>query len=232
MKKLILGISIFALMAGSAMAADAVVTYDPIPAPAFAPQSFVWTGGYVGLQAGYAWGKSTYTNTEYGDFANYDPDGFFGGIYAGYNHQLSNNVVLGIDGDINITGIDGATDFFWDGDSPAPVANSEVKYSGALRARLGYAMDRFMPYVAGGLSVAKYDFDLFDDGDLEFSESKTLAGWNIGAGIEYAATDNLLLRAEYRYSDFGSKSFDHDFAGGANIDLSTHDIRLGLAYKF
>lgn len=145
---------------------------------------------------------------------------------------MSNNIVLGIEGDINITGIDGSTDFYWHAESPEPAANSAMKYSGAVRARLGYAMDRFMPYVAGGLSVAQYDFNLIDDGDLEFADSKTLAGWNIGAGVEYAATDNLFLRAEYRYADFGSKSFDHDFADGAKIDLPTHDIRIGLAWKF
>lgn len=233
MKKLFLTTSVSLLLAGSAMAADAVIAYDP--APAVAAPSFVWTGGYVGLQAGYAWGKSTYAN-EYGEFANYDPDGFFGGIYAGYNHQLSNSVVLGIDADLNVTGIDASTGYYWDPSDydTDHVANAEVKHSGAIRARLGYAVDRFMPYIAGGLSVARYNFDLDHDGtgDWDFQERKTLAGWNIGAGVEYAATDNILLRAEYRYSDYGSKDFDHGWGDASKIDLSTHDIRLGIAYKF
>ena len=95
-------------------------------------------------------------------------------------------------------------------------------------------MDRWMPYVAGGLSVAKYEFDLREPGDHhDFKESKTLTGWNIGAGIEYAATDNILVRAEYRYSDFGSKNFNQAWdEASSKIDLNTHDIRLGIAYKF
>ena len=60
-----------------------------------------------------------------------------------------------------------------------------------------------------------------------------MIGWNIGAGIEYAATDNLILRAEYRYTDFGSKTF-HGLWGEdeGKIKLRTNDIRLGVAYKF
>lgn len=226
-----------ALLLGSssfAIAADAVV-YEPVAFEEM-PVGFNWTGGYVGAQVGYAWGDAHYSN-EFDDYINYDPDGFFGGLYAGYNYQFNNNVVLGVDADINFSGIDGNADYYWEGDlDPDHVASSKVKYTGALRARLGYAMDRWMPYVAGGLSVAKYEFDLDHDGtgNWDFREKKTLTGWNIGAGVEYAATDNILVRAEYRYSDFGSKSFDHGngFADGAKIDLNTHDIRLGIAYKF
>ncbi len=51
------------------------------------------------------------------------------------------------------------------------------------------------------------------------------------AGVEYAFTDNLVGRAEYRYTDFG----DFDFAISnftATSDLTTNDVRLGIAYKF
>ncbi len=215
---------------GFAMAADPALPIEEIPT------GFNWTGGYVGGQAGYAWGDSHYSNTEYDDYADYDPDGVFGGIYAGYNHQFINNVVLGVDADLNVSGVDGDTTFYLNdiGYEAIPGAEAELKYSGAIRGRLGYAVDRFMPYIAGGLSFGKYDFNLPDGSSFLFEESKTLTGWNIGAGVEYAATDNILIRAEYRYTDFGSKSFDHgnSFADGAKIDLSTNDIRLGVAYKF
>ncbi|MBL8578797.1 MAG: porin family protein [Mesorhizobium sp.] len=51
----------------------------------------------------------------------------------------------------------------------------------------------------------------------------------MGLGGEYAFTDNLIGRIEYRYTDFGNQHFDdYDF----DMDLSTNDIRLGVAYKF
>lgn len=60
-----------------------------------------------------------------------------------------------------------------------------------------------------------------------------MTGWNIGGGVDYSVTDNLILRAEYRYTDFGSKTF-HDlwYEDEAKIKLKTNDIRLGIAYKF
>jgi outer membrane immunogenic protein len=227
MKSILLAGAALAVSIGVAAAADSVTT---------APAGFVWTGGYVGLQAGYAWGNANYDAFEYATI-DYDPDGFFGGLYVGYNHQLHNNIVLGIDADLNFSGIDGKARMTWFGD-PEPdeehVGYSKVKTTAAIRGRLGYAMDRFMPYVAGGVSSAKYQFDLDHDGtgNMDFEEERRLTGWNVGVGAEYAVTNNILVRAEYRYTDFGSENFDQDWGGDSTIDLKTHDVRLGVAYKF
>ena len=222
MKNLSLATAVLALNVGSAVAQD---------------QAYDWSGAYVGVQAGYAVGQSLYTNTDFPtEYVNYDPDGFFGGVYAGYNFQMPNNIVLGVDADLNVTGIEGSNDYWWVGGRPVPTASAKIEYSAALRARLGYAMGRFLPYLAGGLSAAKYDFDFISDtGFVYYAESKSMVGWNVGLGAEYAATDNIVLRAEYRYSDFGSKSFaqpDFYSIDEARITLSSHDFRLGAAYKF
>ncbi|PSJ50757.1 hypothetical protein C7I85_29910 [Mesorhizobium soli] len=91
-----------------------------------------------------------------------------------------------------------------------------------------------MPYVAAGVSFAEFKFDLDHDGtgDWDFQEKKSFTGWNIGAGVDYAMTDNLILRAEYRFTDFGRKSFGNDWDDNSKIKLRTNDIRLGIAYKF
>lgn len=235
MKRVVSAALLSAFLTGSALAADTVVNHDQAPVPA-ATSSFVWTGGFVGLNAGYAWGKSRYSN-EYRDLINYDPDGWLGGLYAGYNHQFDNRLVLGIDADVNITRIkSSATPYTADVLRDDLVANSKIKHSGAIRGRVGYAADRFMPYIAGGVSFARYRFDAYEIGSgFEiFRETKTLTGWNVGAGVEYAATDNLILRAEYRYSDFGRKTFTQPdiLVERARIDLKTHDVRFGIAYKF
>lgn len=210
-----------------ALAADPALPIEEIPT------GFNWTGGYVGGQVGYAWGDSAYTNTLFDGLGAVDPDGFFGGIYAGYNYQFQNNVVLGIDADLNASGIDGTADYLEGGSQYNDHVNtSDVKYSAAIRARLGYSVDRWLPYVAGGVSFARYNITLGEPGDhVDFDMDKTMTGWNIGGGIEYAATDNIIVRAEYRYSDFGSWKFD-DWANGGKVDLKTNDIRLGVAYKF
>ncbi|PSJ57613.1 outer membrane protein [Pseudaminobacter soli (ex Li et al. 2025)] len=233
MKSILLaGLAVFTLT-GSAVAAD-VVVQEPVAA-------YNWSGFYVGAQVGYAWGKSPFRNRsdDYVEGTDFDPRGFFGGVYGGYNQQLSNNIVLGVDADINAADIKrNGGDYYdytdgsvYDYVSPS----SKMNWNGAVRARVGYAYDRVLPYIAGGVSFGELKFDLIHKnyGDVKFSEKATMTGWNIGAGIEYAATDNVILRAEYRYTDFGSKTF-HGlwFEDEGRIKLRTNDIRIGVAYKF
>jgi outer membrane immunogenic protein len=227
MKNYIIASALLLATVTGAQAAD-VVVQETVPA-------YNWSGIYVGAQAGYAWSDARYDAFDYAT-VDYDPNGLFGGAYAGYNYQLQNNIVLGIDADINFSGIDSDGSLTWaSGSDPDDhIGHSKVKWTGAIRGRVGYALDRFMPYIAGGLSVARFQFDLDHDGtgNMDFEEERSLTGWNLGAGFDYAATDNIIVRAEYRYSDFGSRSFDNDWADDSKIDLKTHDIRLGVAYKF
>ncbi|WP_208442595.1 outer membrane protein, partial [Bartonella raoultii] len=51
----------------------------------------------------------------------------------------------------------------------------------------------------------------------------------LGAGVDFAMTDNVLLRAEYRYSDYGKKKY---FKDTAELQYRTNDFRVGVAYKF
>lgn len=234
MSKFLLACTFLFSVAGSALAADAVVTE---PAPELVPAGFVWTGGYVGLQAGYSWGDAAVSfpdNTVI--YSNPDPDGFIGGIYAGYNHQLPNNLVLGIEADINYSDADGADFLNIVGAGPNldEEWESEINWTAALRARVGYSLDRTLLYVAGGVAFADVDLSVYDAGSLRDEISDTLTGWTVGVGAEHAFTDNLVARLEYRFSDFGTASYDA-LEGGTiptDVDLQIHDVRVGLAYKF
>jgi outer membrane immunogenic protein len=171
---------------------------------------------------------------------NYDPKGFIGGVYGGYDRQFDNNVVLG--GEVDFAGGDVKGDSLYYVDDN-PVANNagqaKLRWSGAVRARLGYAVDRFLPYLAGGVAFASYEYGagVSHSGHYDsFSASDTRVGWTVGAGIEYAFSDNLIGRFEYRYADFGSKTLDVAETGawavGNKVDLKTNDIRVGIAYRF
>ncbi|CAI2936175.1 OMP_b-brl domain-containing protein [Aminobacter niigataensis] len=200
------------------------------------PAGFVWTGGYVGLQAGYAWGD---TSVSFPSSAIYfskpDADGFIGGIYAGYNHQLPNNLVLGVEADINYSNADGVDFLSRVGFPPAlnEEWQSEIKWTAALRARVGYSLDRTLLYVAVGVALADLEVGVYDWGVLRDEVSDTLTGWTVGVGAEHAFTDNLVARLEYRYSDFGTASYDElEATVPAGVDSRIHDVRVGLAYKF
>jgi outer membrane immunogenic protein len=54
-------------------------------------------------------------------------------------------------------------------------------------------------------------------------------------GLEYAFTNNILGRIEYRYTDFGARSFTQISSGGGNYDdprLHSNAVLVGLSYKF
>ncbi|KXF78934.1 autotransporter [Paramesorhizobium deserti] len=213
--------------ATSAKAAD--VVYDQEPAPVYTPPVFSWTGAYIGAQVGYGWGKS---EADVGDAFSSElkPDGFLGGIYGGYNWEAGNNIVLGLDADISYADLQEEADFF-EGGAYLYTGEAKLRWSGAVRARAGYAVDRFLPYIAGGVAFGEVEHNANIDGVSVLDDKKTQTGWTLGAGVDYAATDNVIVRFEYRYTDLGDEDFD--FGGvNYNADFKSHDIRLGVAYKF
>ncbi|WP_375665998.1 outer membrane protein [Bartonella sp. TT121SHDZB] len=143
------------------------------------------------------------------------------------------------------------------GDKVAEKHTYKEKWSGATRVRIGFAaVDRIMLYVAGGIAYAqvqgiqsvtgkgervkveqkadvvenlpvKQNVDL--TGGTWVDDTKTMVGFTIGGGVDFAMTDNVLLRAEYRYSDFGKKKFANDTR---EFNYKTNDFRVGVAYKF
>lgn len=226
MKSIFLASAFLFAVAGSAFAADAVVYQEGAAA-------YNWSGVYVGGQIGYVAGGKV--NHEYdGGSDTYDyrlnPRGGFGGIFGGYNYQLDGGVVVGIEGDVNWGDVKttGATI----GD-PDYTSTTKLAWSGSGRVRVGYAVDRLLPYVTGGFAVARLRFDEREDGDFYDKASTNLTGWTLGAGAEYAVTDNWTLRGEYRYTQYGKKGFvampeDENW----EAKVRTHDLRLGVAYKF
>ncbi len=231
MRKLLVASTFLCAMGGHALAADAAVMESP---PEAIVPVFSWTGGYIGGQVGYLWGDGDAT-ADFGapppGTADVSPDGWLGGVYIGYNYQMPNNLVLGIDGDFAWTGADDSSTVVAGGVAVGRL-DTELEWEGAIRARLGYAVDRFLPYIAGGVAFGRLHGEAFDTGGVFQGEaSETNTGWTLGVGLEYAFTDNLVGRAEYRYTDFGD--FDTTVNGTPiSADLTTNDVRLGLAWKF
>ena len=91
---------------------------------------------------------------------------------------------------------------------------------------IGYAIDRALIYTAGGYTATNSKIK------TPFGNtSETLNGWTIGAGIDYAFTDNIFGRLEYRYNDFGKKTYTIQNLS-ADGKLSDHVVNVGLGVKF
>jgi len=202
-----------------AFAADMTVTEPPVEAPITEVAGvYDWGGFYVGVNTGYA-----FTGTDFSNgitSINRDLDGFALGAYAGYNF-FNDGWVYGVEADVKRDFNDERFD------AGGTTLETETTWGGSVRARLGYAIDRTLIYGTGGYAFTRAKLENVPAGT---SESETLHGWTIGAGVEHAFTDNVAGRIEYRYSDYNKS--DVFGAAGVDGDIDSHSIMLGVSMKF
>ncbi len=209
------------MLGNAAYAADAVVVETPTEQPA---PVFVWTGGYVGLAGGFGWAEVDIDSSVFGipqDPESLDGQGGFVGLHAGYNFQ-SGYFVGGIEADINKSWVDSNAML------DTVEVDAELDWFGSIRGRAGVALDRTLVFGTAGVAFADASAELLGEKlDLSYT------GWTVGAGAEYALTDNFTLRGEYRYYDFGSDRLE---VGGGFLAfeaaLRMQTISFGASYKF
>jgi len=183
-------------------------------------------------------------------------NGFTGGLTVGYNQQF-NQFVAGVEADFNYLSGRSRGDFTntlpvlvpGAGAGPHTVTVSRGNnnhFFGTVRARLGFAIDRTLLYATGGLAYGGNN----DSGSIIFtngagtqfanfttSDSNRI-GWTLGAGAEYAFTNNITAKLEYLYVDLGGRNRTYTdaanpgytFTGGNGNKF--HVVRAGLNYKF
>jgi outer membrane immunogenic protein len=201
---------------------------------------FDWTGPYIGLHAGYGWGREHDNLSENGvtggtstlntlnatgsNADHFSLSGFVGGAHVGYNYQFLNQVVIGVEADLDYTNLNGDKRFT----NPAPggVYKFTTDWQGSARLRAGYAIDNLLIYATGGIAFADAQVKV---GGL--SDSNIHVGWTVGAGAEYAFTQNWIGRAEVRYSDFNSQNYN-TILGPLKADFNETTATVGVSYKF
>jgi outer membrane immunogenic protein len=242
-----LGVGLAALLAAlfGAPTAHAADLVRPVVKAVPEALRWDWTGSYIGLQGGGAWGKANHTDASPFNTGDYNVSGGLVGITWGYNWQVG-NAVIGFESDASWAGIQGSTTGTNGLNGPCGGANpncdSELQYFGTGRVRVGYAMGalgRWLPFVTGGLA----------SGYLHGSEGDTLAngpagsgakfhyGWTAGGGIEAMIDPHWSAKVEYLYADLrDGLTFVDQFPGGGSLDESVathfHIVRVGLNYKF
>ena len=210
------------------------------------PPSIDWSGFYVGVQGGYGMVDASAYNDYNADGtfiyeSSTDLDGVFGGVHAGYNFLTGSNIVFGVEADLNIgdhsqSGVVATENGLGYTDT---LDAYDINAFGSGRIKLGYAAGNFMPYLTGGLAVASLDTGYAPGTGLNSGNgSETAFGYTLGAGAEYALSENLRLRAEYRYTDYGTTSVTVNTtdvvrpATNYDVDLSSHNVSMGLTYAF
>lgn len=213
-----LGLLAIAATAAPVMAADLPVR--PLAkAPAYGPRAYNWSGFYLGINGGYGFGTSSWTDTD-----KFKVNGGLVGGTAGYNWQVG-QAVFGLEGDGDWSGIKGSTT------TGCPLGcETRNNWLATARGRLGYAADRFMPYVTGGLAVG--DIKAITPGVPGIDSTRT--GWTAGAGVEFAIAGPWTAKVEYLYVDLGSANCGLSCGGlpDDKVDLKSNIVRAGINYKF
>jgi outer membrane immunogenic protein len=254
-------------LSATAQAADLPApVYEPV-APIMAPvvSPFTWGGFYVGATAGYAWAdvdgprdeEEERARREGFEFDDIDDDneleGFIGGPLVGFNAQFG-SFVVGAEGDFLFTDIDSdrfdERDVFVEGERIGRFTvrdTLEIDYLASIRARAGFAFNRFLVYGTGGIAFTDIEsevhgeafnarnepvegfFDNENDDDVQ-------VGYTLGAGVETAFTDNVTARIEYLYYNFEEDDDAGDREGAFRLsgvdEVEIHTVRAGVTFKF
>ncbi|MDQ0995350.1 outer membrane immunogenic protein [Phyllobacterium ifriqiyense] len=202
----ILFCSFILIGSSGAMAADVTNSRPPV-----SEGSFTWSGGYIGIQGGGGWASGDFSG--FGINGSEDANGGTLGGFVGYNHQFHNNLVIGIEGDL---------EYNWN-EQQVFGADFGTDWAGSVRGRIGYAFDQALVYAAAGWATTRGYVEVPGLGEDE----KAFNGYTVGAGLDYAFSNQIFGRLDYRYSDYGDKDLQ-----GINVDVDQHAVKIGLGVKF
>jgi outer membrane immunogenic protein len=224
-------------------------------APVAAPAAFSWTGCYIGAHAGYGWGKN---DNDFGgavfdgDFLpelgpyNHTTRGGVAGGQLGCNYQFQQNWVIGVEGEFGWSGIKGELTTPEDTADPGTFTRFESRnlWNGDIAARFGYAWDRHLLYGKVGASWGSFRYtETHDDfptthacASCSVDINNTRAGLLLGAGWEYAWTNNWSVKVEYNHINYGTTTIAYPSTGGSATSFPVKDsinvVKLGVNYLF
>jgi opacity protein-like surface antigen len=210
-----------------------------------AAHAYNWTGIHLGIDGGYGWANPSGNLTTAEGLPltpyNYGVTGPFAGAFIGGDYQF-NRFVVGVEGDWqwgNLTGNSQASSSF---NLPAVIAfpggpfaiDTTIKDYGSIRARAGVAFDRFLVFGTGGWAWGNPSntYALLSSAPF-FANGGSASGWTAGAGLDYAITNNIFARAEYRHTSLQKAGFADAASDSADTTnkIPINDFRVGIAYK-
>ncbi|WP_112663735.1 outer membrane protein [Microvirga flavescens] len=227
---LLAGTAAIVIAASSANAADLPSRRAPAPVYNAVP-AFTWTGFYAGLNAGYGWnaGTSRHYDPAFGYVGSGKTGGFTGGGQVGYNYQIG-MFVIGAETDLQYASVGNKGGYY----GPIYYRGDSNGYFGTIRARAGVAFDRALVYGTGGFAYGDIGGNSSSDALLGYRRNRDAnGGYTLGAGVEYAFTNNVTAKVEGLYVNLDTKS-NYALGGvySGRRDAEFGVVRAGLNYKF
>lgn len=209
------------------------------------PAPFNWTGLYVGGALGGGKGSSSYASPfpppVSGDAV--DLGGAMASAQIGGDYQFG-ALVVGAEASAGWANLVGTNTCFSTAEADGLSGfncGSRLKALGTVTGRLGYALDRTLLYVRGGLAWDRQtdSFNNYNFTGQLIDHDSTNTGWTLGGGLDYALLPNLSVGLEYKHFDFGGASSFTTSAPpslvGVNLgpdSLSFDMVSLTLNYRF
>lgn len=228
-----------ALWSSFASAADM-----PLKAPPAAPAVSTWTGFYLGVQGGGVFSHevgttlfSTVLSTAGSQTAG-DVDGAVGGFEVGYNYQLSQSWLIGVQGDWSWTGANGSTSRASNIAGITLNGTTNDRWIATATGRVGYLTNDWLLYGKAGGAWMRANYGANAMAGPVFLEvgttSVTRSGFTAGIGVEHKLSRNITGKIEYDYLDFGTKQVLFTFPGigsnGANVRTQMSELLVGISY--
>ena len=219
----------------------APVAYMPAAAPVFS-----WTGFYIGGNIGGGWNRGNVVDSAFGvNFTNGNSTSFLGGGQVGGNYQFG-SFVVGAEADFdwfaNNNNSGNGTTVVIGGVPTVLRVSANNRWETTLAARFGFAADHFLFYgKAGGGWVGAGNFAVTNVGtgaSVALSNSNTNSGWLVGAGVEYAITQNWTAKLEYDYLALNNARFTVTVPSTGLVDTFTNGgrnvqtVTVGVNYLF
>jgi outer membrane immunogenic protein len=211
------------------LAADVepVATAGPWTAPPAysARRVYNWTGVYVGLTAGGAWGRGDWTSVPDATAGSITlSGGLFGGT-LGYNLQTDGSFVAGVEADISGNGAKGTI--------PAATCALNCQVTNPVlataRVRFGYAFNDILPYVTAGLAIGHFSTSIA--GQPFGTENANTLSLAAGFGVEFVVFGPLTAKVEYLYADLSGLTCNFACNGPVSIRPHENIIRAGVNYR-
>jgi outer membrane immunogenic protein len=218
---------------GHVVAADLPTPSLPARLPAAV---YNWTGFYLGINGGFGTGNSNWSDGPVGTTGSFPISGYLVGGTVGANYQIGANV-FGIEGDgdwTNLHGNSGSTRGAIAAVVPPPAGcQTQSEWLATVRGRVGYAFDSILFYGTAGAVFGNIQTGLNPPSTFD---SKTEAGWTVGAGVEVAFAPNWTVKAEYLFVDLPNASCttvgNCGGAAGSIVSFNENIVRAGVNFKF
>lgn len=165
-----------------------------------------WTGFYFGAHVGKLYGDTDNISTPV--IPGFQlPDGkannWFGGIQGGYRYQFPNNFVVGASLRAPLAGEQADVVTFGN------INTVEMRGSITGALSLGYAFDRFLPYISVGYGFAFMEArEVLANGIASPWVENTHSLVTLGVGLNYAVTDNWSVGVAYNRIDASRERYD------------------------